>query len=474
MTFGKIFGWLSAVAAAFFVAAVFATILQGAAERRAAREKHEAQMSAIREAAQKRTSAMQINYAQIQQIVEKIAATKPIPTGQVSKKDPTPKVTNADMDRFYDAKMVAMLELIRVANGMCPDPKVDVNELNQVVASTIWEEGVPKLCNGIAPYPGFPEQRCHVSPVGCRGLTQICAAFAEDYGIDADGDGTVNVDTMADAVFSTANFYCKSGGATDKAILTYNHSTDYRDKIRRGMERYGKLFANAPAPEALVATAEPTPVADDQPVVLKPVPEGCTRDNRGNTFCPNGGQTGIKYFAAVPLREHLPWTSSWGDRRRRTSDDGKRYYVPHGGFDLGCNRIGQSSFAFCSGKITLAADGVKLAGSMMVLECDDGLYKGTYEHMLGFTAKKGDTVAADQKIAECGQSGNAMPGPGQKDDPHVHFQLARKDPSAPGGWVNVNPCAGKPGRDTILHCDQMFGPNTRFNEIREVPIASNP
>lgn len=93
----------------------------------------------------------------------------------------------------------------------------------------------------------------------------------------------------------------------------------------------------------------------------------------------------------------------------------------HKGIDLAAP-TGTKIVAAAPGKVYAAGnspmDSKGSYGLQVVIAHEDGYYT-TYAHCSKLTVKKGDTVAAGDKIAECGSTGNST-------GPHCHFEVRTK------------------------------------------------
>ena len=65
------------------------------------------------------------------------------------------------------------------------------------------------------------------------GPMQFLPATWAEYGIDADGDGDPNPQSIHDAAASAAALLCDTGAPEDlrSAVYAYNHSWDYVAKV---------------------------------------------------------------------------------------------------------------------------------------------------------------------------------------------------------------------------------------------------
>lgn len=99
--------------------------------------------------------------------------------------------------------------------------------------------------HGIVGLPGGPASvgaPCPTVPGGAGGRWAV-------IGVDADGDGQINVYDPDDAIFGTANRLRQDGAPTDwrQAILRYNNSEEYLADVQRTADGYrGALAASAP------------------------------------------------------------------------------------------------------------------------------------------------------------------------------------------------------------------------------------
>lgn len=76
----------------------------------------------------------------------------------------------------------------------------------------------------------------HTSSAGAQGPMQFMPGTWNAYRVDADNDGSANVQGVSDAVHSAANYLCANGAgdpaSLDAAIFRYNHSYEYVRKVR--------------------------------------------------------------------------------------------------------------------------------------------------------------------------------------------------------------------------------------------------
>ena len=86
--------------------------------------------------------------------------------------------------------------------------------------------------NGVDPYS------IRGSAYGAIGLCQFMPSQAFIFGVDADGDGRVDLFTAVDALHSIANYLKKNGwkcrmnrAQRQKVILSYNHSLIYANTV---------------------------------------------------------------------------------------------------------------------------------------------------------------------------------------------------------------------------------------------------
>jgi hypothetical protein len=86
------------------------------------------------------------------------------------------------------------------------------------------------------------------SSAGALGPMQFLPATFAAYAVDGDGDGRLDINDPADAIFTAARYLCASGAARDirAALFTYNHSWDYVDKVLATAGGYADHAAPAP------------------------------------------------------------------------------------------------------------------------------------------------------------------------------------------------------------------------------------
>jgi hypothetical protein len=97
-----------------------------------------------------------------------------------------------------------------------------------------------------------------VNSAGAGGPAQFLASTWRQYGVDGDGDGTIDRWDPADAIFAMAN-YLRASGAPDhyhRAIFAYNHAGWYVAEVehwaalyRGGAQADGASVAEGPAAE---------------------------------------------------------------------------------------------------------------------------------------------------------------------------------------------------------------------------------
>ena len=92
--------------------------------------------------------------------------------------------------------------------GLAPGANVPAEyvPLLEEAAQTCAPVTAPLLAAQIAQESGWNPRA--VSPVGAQGLSQFMPATWAAYGIDADGDGTADPFTPADAIASQAKYMC--------------------------------------------------------------------------------------------------------------------------------------------------------------------------------------------------------------------------------------------------------------------------
>ncbi len=79
-----------------------------------------------------------------------------------------------------------------------------------------------------------------VNSAGAGGPMQFIASTWARYGIDGDGDGTIDRWDAADAIYSAANYLHASGapGRLRQALLAYNHAGWYVSEVEQWASRY--------------------------------------------------------------------------------------------------------------------------------------------------------------------------------------------------------------------------------------------
>jgi hypothetical protein len=89
-----------------------------------------------------------------------------------------------------------------------------------------------------------PDRSCStpgaVNSAGAGGPMQFLATTWARYGVDGDGDGTIDRWDPADAIYSAANYLGASGAPSDyrRAIYAYNHAGWYVDEVEEWASRY--------------------------------------------------------------------------------------------------------------------------------------------------------------------------------------------------------------------------------------------
>ena len=108
------------------------------------------------------------------------------------------------------------------------------------------------------------------SSAGAQGPMQFMPATFEAYGMDGDGDGTVDINDLEDAIFSAAKLLCANGAGDPErlasAIWNYNHSDEYVNEVLSFASSYG-VFS---VPAGNVAHASTTDLLNNPRVTLTP------------------------------------------------------------------------------------------------------------------------------------------------------------------------------------------------------------
>jgi len=76
------------------------------------------------------------------------------------------------------------------------------------------------------------------SSAGARGPMQFMPGTFRAYAVDGDGDGSCDIYDADDAIYAAANLLAASGAANgdiDGALLNYNHSWSYVNKVKEVM-----------------------------------------------------------------------------------------------------------------------------------------------------------------------------------------------------------------------------------------------
>ena len=141
-----------------------------------------------------------------------------------------------------------MLDLYRQAAGTCPG-------LSWTVLAAIGQ---------VESHHG---REAGVSSAGAVGPMQFMPETWVQYGMDASGDGRIDVQDPADAIFSAASLLCANGaaqpGGLRGALWTYNHASWYVDLVVATAELYAAREAHAPTAEAASLMASPNLVLTD-------------------------------------------------------------------------------------------------------------------------------------------------------------------------------------------------------------------
>lgn len=91
---------------------------------------------------------------------------------------------------------------------------------------------------------GFGRGRA-TSSAGAQGPMQFMPPTWEAYGVDGDGDGVADINSVSDAVFGAAALLCANGAGDPArladAIWTYNHSDSYVAEVLELAVSYGVM-----------------------------------------------------------------------------------------------------------------------------------------------------------------------------------------------------------------------------------------
>lgn len=83
----------------------------------------------------------------------------------------------------------------------------------------------------------------HESVAGAQGPMQFLPSTFKAFAIDGDHDGVKDIQSVADSIYTAANYLVKSGATSTagvrKAIGAYNHSTDYINSVLYYAKQYG-------------------------------------------------------------------------------------------------------------------------------------------------------------------------------------------------------------------------------------------
>jgi Transglycosylase SLT domain len=116
--------------------------------------------------------------------------------------------------------------------------------------------GIGKVeCNhGRDPDPSCTHEGA-VNSAGAGGPMQFIASTWARYGVDAEGNGTPDRWSPADAIYSAANYLRASGAPGDyrEAILAYNHAAWYVSEVESWAMRYSNPPSTSTSTGALVS-----------------------------------------------------------------------------------------------------------------------------------------------------------------------------------------------------------------------------
>lgn len=119
------------------------------------------------------------------------------------------------------------------------EPQPTTKELEER-ANWLLEEFLPHLVSVLkhSEENGSDPFEVKGSKGGAIGMAQFLPKNVELFGLDGDKNGSINLHTPADAIYSVANFLSKHGWVTDLAeekkeevILEYNRSTSYAKTV---------------------------------------------------------------------------------------------------------------------------------------------------------------------------------------------------------------------------------------------------
>lgn len=141
----------------------------------------------------------------------------------------------------------------------------------------------------------------------------------------------------------------------------------------------------------------------------------------------------------------------------------------HKGIDLAAP-TGTKIVAAAPGKVYAAGnspmDSKGSYGLQVVIEHEGGYYT-TYAHCSKLNVKKGDTVAAGDKIAECGSTGNST-------GPHCHFEVRTK--LAAANRVDPEPfleAIGKPKKEAPKYNYKVMTSGGRLRVRSKASLAKD-
>jgi len=200
------------------------------------------------------------------------------------------------------------------------------------------------------------------------------------YGVDGNGNGKADMWDLEDAIYSMANYLSagyESSGSIDGAILQYNHSTEYLNKVKYFMKQY----------KSNLVTVDYT--GGQNPDII----------------------SGNKAWV-VPSANYV------------SSCFGPRWGKPHNGIDITTGSAGQIKghdiVSFMDGSVSVSQYGTSGSGYggygwVVVIDHGNGL-ETLYAHMLEAGLPVGKKVKAGDRI---GRVGNTSASDGY----HLHFEI---------------------------------------------------
>lgn len=210
--------------------------------------------------------------------------------------------------------------------------------------------------------------------------------------------------------------------------LPYRAELDYLTGQSKDSRQTVAYLMGRPAPQAPAqgedAAVQPVPTPTTQPEpepqpTPAPEPEVIHMDYTGPALPDNSTMDKYALGLATSATPVLGWVSSGFGWREHPVDGAEKF---HNGVDLAVNN-GTEVKAFGDGVVDYIGES-PIYGKYLQLIHDNGVTT-FYAHCSKLCVSQGETVAAGQKVAESGETGNAT-------GPHLHFEI-KKD------GVRLNP-----------------------------------